>query len=344
MEVHPGVSLITWANSTQLHAADTDLPSPQQGSSSEPLAVLKLQLPTALLDPLTGHPAHLGGPLPSSMTPLTTREAQQLLSQVPVMRAAGADLLQRYSVDEADSSTQGWRTGVLKDTEAVRLLQAAHASTRDAIDRRLAVEGSPPPPVISNVTPPPLLDQQQHQVADVSPGGLFGHLSRSIASAVAQQVQGAVQGALQRVQLPPGLAMPQLQHVAAAGAGTAPLLQHTSNSTASNVSPPVRTLSPERQSHHTTASSYLLSRVQALREMQLQRQRRNKSSEPSDTSSSSDATSSSSSVGETAAAPSLLDALRQGASTEAAPGGCILMRRAMEEVRSNAGRPASLLF
>ncbi|KAL6760894.1 hypothetical protein V8C86DRAFT_1009251 [Haematococcus lacustris] len=164
--VHPGVSLIAWAHSTQLYSAGSPMssssPSPAlepapgtfQPQPGPPLAVLKFQLPTALLFPQDSA-THLAGRTPprsqATSQPCSAAEAQRVLS-----RAAAKHAGEAAAHGEPGSSPAGRpRIEQLSDEAAVRLLQAAHSSTRVVMGNIVSRRSSPGPATQPHHEPAP---------------------------------------------------------------------------------------------------------------------------------------------------------------------------------------------
>lgn len=135
-----GNSLITWANSTRIvaaeeQAAETGPTSNSSSSSPEPLAVLKFHVPTAMLLEHAVAGAWMTG-----------KELEAHLS---------SPLGRRFAAAGAASSASGHsHVGLLTDAEALRLLNAAHASTRSGMDN-IASGSTPTPTVLSNLAKAP---------------------------------------------------------------------------------------------------------------------------------------------------------------------------------------------
>ncbi|KAJ9507943.1 hypothetical protein QJQ45_021184 [Haematococcus lacustris] len=170
--VHPGVSLIAWAHSTQLYSAGSPPPGSDPTSSSSPspalepapgtcqpqpgppLAVLKFQLPTALLFPQDSA-THLASRTPpraqATSQPCSAAEAQRVLS-----RAAAKHAGEAAAHGEPGSSPAGRpRIEQLSDEAAVRLLQAAHSSTRVVMGNIVSRRSSPGPATQHHHEPAP---------------------------------------------------------------------------------------------------------------------------------------------------------------------------------------------
>jgi len=239
--VSPGVSAITWANSTRLvadpHDHDDESAHSHASTSSSadtdmPLSILKFYLPTGMLD-VEGS-GHYGRGV------LQPHELEALLQVAwPPSQFGGA-------------------VGVLSDAEAVKLLQAAHARTRHVMD---SIQMTPVP-VLSNVmgaspsprASSPIPEDQPHHAAPppsrllaaaasalkLSAGGaahaVHGLLSGAVA--VASAAGGVVKGAAAAPAALSGLLPRVLKHRAMSPSHSShSSAAHATNSSASSPTP-----------------------------------------------------------------------------------------------------------